>query len=63
MNISAMIERLAAAIPELDLSGDEQAEYNFMLRRLQKTIEIGRSNQRIVNECLAYFAAFSCRPA
>ena len=63
MNLNSMIERLSAAIPELDLTGDEQREYRTMLLRLQSTIEAGEPNQRIVNECLAYFAAFTCRAA
>lgn len=37
--LNALVEELAAAIPELNLDGDEQEEYSTMLLRLQNQVE------------------------
>jgi hypothetical protein len=54
-DLGMLIEKLAAAIPDLNLSGDEQEEYSTMLLWLQNQVETGEPSEAIVNECLAYF--------
>jgi hypothetical protein len=57
-DLSALVEQFAAAIPDLNLTGDEQEEYSTMLSRLQDQIETGEPTEDVVKECLAYFAGF-----
>ena len=61
--LSALVDRLAAAIPDLNLDGDDQEEYSTMLLWLQNQVETGEPSEWIVNECLAYFARFESRAA
>jgi hypothetical protein len=62
-DLTALVERLAAAIPDLHIDGDEQEEYSTMLLWLQNQIETGEPSQAIVNECLAYFERVESRAA
>ena len=55
IELTALVEKLASAIPELNLDGDEQEEYCTMLLWLQNQIETGEPSAMIVEECLAYF--------
>jgi hypothetical protein len=62
-DLTAPVEKLAAAIPDLNLDGDEQEEYSTMLLRLQNQVETGEPSETILKECLAYFAGFESRAA
>ena len=61
--LTELVEQLAASIPDLNLTCDEQEEYSTMLLRLQNTVETGEPNDRIVKECLAYFGRIESRAA
>jgi hypothetical protein len=52
--LGALVEQFAAAIPDLNLSGDEQEEYSTVLLRLQTQVETGEPSEWIVRECLDY---------
>ena len=58
-DLTALVEKYAAAVPNLNLDGDEQEEYSTMLLWLQNQLETGEPSEAIVTECLAYFARFS----
>jgi hypothetical protein len=62
-DLTALVERLAAAIPDLNLDGDEQEEYSTMLLWLQNQVETGDPSEKIVNRCIAYFQRFESRAA
>ena len=62
-DLTALVERLAAAIPDLNLDGDEQEEYSTMLLWLQTQVETGGPSDSIVNKCLVYFKQFESRAA
>ena len=62
-DLTSLVERLAAAIPDLNLDGDEQEEYSTMLLWLQNQVETGEPSERIVNECLMYFSRMESRAA
>lgn len=62
-DLTALVEKLAAAIPNLNLDGDEQEEYSTMLLWLQNQVETGEPSEAIVNECLAYFRRVESRAA
>jgi hypothetical protein len=57
-DLTALVEKLAAGLPDLNLDGGEQEEYSTMLLWLQNQVETGEPSERIVNECLAYFKRF-----
>ena len=54
-DLGAVVDKFAAAIPDLNLDGDELEEYSTMLLWLQNQVETGESCEAIVSECLAYF--------
>ena len=58
-DLGTLIERFAAAIPDLGLDGDEQEEYSTMLLRLQNQVETGEPNDAIVRECVDWLNRFS----
>lgn len=60
-DLDALAQQCAAAIPDLNLDGNEQEEYSTVLLALQNMVETGESNERIVNECLAYLWRFETR--
>jgi hypothetical protein len=62
-DLTALVEKFAAGIPVLNLDGDELEEYSTMLLWLQNQVETGEPSDRIVTECLAYFAKFQSRAA
>ena len=62
-DLTALVEQYAAAIPNLNLDGDEQEEYSTMLLWLQNQVETGQPCERIVNECLGFFRRFDSRAA
>lgn len=61
--LGALVEKLAAGIPDLNLDGDEQEEYSTMLLWLQNQVETGEPSEAIVNECLAYFKRLESQAA
>ena len=62
-DLATLVEKFAAAIPELNLDGDDQEEYSTMLLWLQNQVETGEPSEWIVNGCLAYFRRIESRPA
>jgi hypothetical protein len=62
-DLTALVEKYAAAIPDLNLDGDELEEYSTMLLWLQNQVETGDPSQTIVTQSLAYFARFESRAA
>lgn len=63
IDLTALVEKFAAAIPNLNLDDDEQEEYCTMLLWLQNQVETGDPSVAIVKECLAYFARFESKAA
>jgi hypothetical protein len=61
--LGKLIDELAASIPDSGMTGDEQEEYSTMLLRLQNTVHTGEPSERIVKECLAFFAWVKSRAA
>jgi hypothetical protein len=62
-DLDLLVEKLASAIPDMNLSGDEQEEYSTMLLWLQNQVETGEPSEAIVNQCLAYFRRRESRAA
>ena len=62
-DLNALVEKFAAAIPNLNLDGDKQEEYSTMLLWLQNQIETGEPSEAIVNECLDWFRRWESRAA
>ena len=62
-DLSALIERLAATLPKLNLDGDEQEEYSTMLLWLQNQVETGEPSENVVRRCLEYFGRFESQAA
>lgn len=60
-DLNSLVEQYAAAIPSLNLDGDEQEEYSTILLTLQNTVETGEPNERIVKECLSHLRRFEAR--
>ena len=63
IDLTALVEKVAARIPDLNLDGDEQEEYSTMLLWLQNQVETGEPSSAIVDRCLAYFKHFESRAA
>ncbi|WP_109485888.1 hypothetical protein [Occallatibacter savannae] len=63
VELSALVERLAANLSKLNLDGDEQEEYSTMLLWLQNQVETGEPSEKIVQQCLTYFGRFETRAA
>jgi len=61
--LTTLVEKLAAAIPNLNLDGEELEEYSTMLLWLQNQVETGEPSERIVLECLDYFKRLESRAA
>jgi len=61
--LNALVERLAAAIPDLGLDGEEQEESSTMLLLLENQVEMGEPSRAIVERCLGYFQQFESRAA
>jgi hypothetical protein len=49
--------------PNLNPDGDDQEENNTTLLWLQNQVETGEPSEKIVRQCLAYFAEFESRTA
>jgi hypothetical protein len=52
LDLQFLAEKIAAALPDLNLDGDEQEEYSTMPLWLQKQIEGRTPNQTFVDQCL-----------
>ena len=52
------MEKFAAAIPGLNLDGEELEDYSTVLLWLQNQVETGEPNEAIVNICMNYFKRF-----
>ncbi|HEY2471378.1 MAG TPA: hypothetical protein VGI45_26535 [Terracidiphilus sp.] len=53
-DLNALVQKFAAAIPELNLTGDEQEEYSTMLLWLQNQVKGETPNETFVDRCLGY---------
>jgi hypothetical protein len=53
-----LVDKYAAALPDMDLDGDEQEEYSTMLLWLQNQIEGGTPNLTFVDRCLEWLRRF-----
>lgn len=62
-DLTALLEKYIAAIPNLSLDGDELEEDSTVLMRLQNQVETGEPSERIVKECLAYLEQFKSKAA
>ena len=62
-DLNALVEKFAAAIPNLNLDGDEQEEYSTVLLWLQNQIETGDPSEAIVKECLEWLSRWESRAA
>lgn len=58
LELNALVQRFAAAIPDLNLPGDELEDYSTVLLWLQNQVETGEPNEAIVNICMNYFKRF-----
>jgi len=63
VELSALVERLAANVTKLNLDRDEREEYSTMLLWLQNQVETGEPSERVVQQCLDYFGRFETRAA
>lgn len=63
LDLHVLVNKYAAALPDLNLDGDEQEEYSTMLLWLQNQVETGEPSEKIVRQCLDYFARFQTRAA
>ena len=62
-DLTALLEKYIAAIPALNLDGDELEEYSTLILRLQNQVETGEPSERIVKNCLAYLEQFRSQAA
>jgi hypothetical protein len=62
-DLTALVEKYAAAIPKISLDGEESEEYSTMLLWLQNQVETGEPSERIVKEFLAYLEQFKSQAA
>ncbi len=60
---TALLEKYVAAIPALNLDGDDLEEYSTVLLRLQNQVGTGEPSERFVKECLTYLEQFKSRAA
>ena len=60
-DLDALVKKLAAAIPKLNLTGDEPEEYSTMLLWLQNQVKTGEPAEWIVDECMKYFNFMTSR--
>jgi hypothetical protein len=62
-DLAALLEKYIAAIPALNLDGDELEEYSTVLLQLQNQVETGEPSERIVKDCLAFLEQFRSQAA
>ena len=60
-DLNPLVDQFAAALPELNLDGDEQEEYSTMLLWLQNQVEGGTPNQTFVDQCLDWLERFTTK--
>jgi hypothetical protein len=58
LDLQFLVEKIAAALPDLNLDSDEQVEYSTMLLWLQKQIEGRTPNRSFVDQCLEWLQRF-----
>ena len=58
LDLQVLVDKNAAALPNLNLEGDDQEEYSTMLLWLQNQLETGEPSAKIVGECLRYFKRY-----
>jgi hypothetical protein len=54
LDLYLLVDKYAAALPDMDLDGDEQEEYSTMLLWLQNQVEGGTQKQTFVDFCLTW---------
>ena len=52
LDLRILVDKFAAAIPALNLNGDDLEEYSTMLLWLQNQVEGGTPNEKFVNQCV-----------
>jgi hypothetical protein len=62
-DLAALVEKYIAAIPSLNLDGDELEEYSTVLLQLQNQVETGEPSEGAVKQCLVYFEQFKSQAA
>jgi hypothetical protein len=62
-DIHFLVDKCAARIEALELSGEEQGEYSTMLSRLEDQIDRKEPDWKIVEECLTYLDRLETRVA
>jgi len=55
-NLQALVEKYAARLELLELTGEEQEEYGTMLCRLENQADREQPNQAIVEECVSFLS-------
>lgn len=60
-DLTALVEKYIASLPDLNLDGDDLEEYSTVLLQLQNRLEPDEPSERVVKECLAYLEQFKCR--
>ena len=62
-DLTGLLEKYIAAIPSLNLDGDELEEYSTVLSQFQNQVETGEPSNRVVKKCLSHLAWFESRAA
>jgi len=63
LDLHALEDKYAAALPDLNLDADDQEEYSTMLLRLQNQVDTGEPSEKIIGLSLEYFAGFQSQAA
>jgi hypothetical protein len=61
LDLDLLVDKYAAALPDMNLDGDEQEEYSTMLLWLQNQVEGGTPKQTFVDQCLDWLDRFTER--
>ena len=61
LDLHLRVDKFAGALPDLNLTGDEQGEYSTMLLWLQNQVEGGTPNQTFVDQCLDWLERFTTK--
>ena len=62
-DLTALLEKYIAAVPTLNLDGDDLEEYSTVLLQFQNQVETGEPSERVVKKCLAYLEQFKSQAA
>ena len=63
LDLRILVDKFAAAMPDLNLYGDDLEEYRTMLLWLQNQVEGGEPNEKTVNQCLEWLARAARSPS